>query len=565
MLRDVVQELVDIGRSLDLDTTLQAIVEGGRRLTGARYGALGVLGPDRRIARFVTSGMDDEQVARIGHYPTGRGILGVLIDEARPLRLAEIAADPRSSGFPPDHPPMRSFLGVPVQAKGAIYGNLYLTESPNGEFSDEDEQLVTLLAAQAGAAIENARLYAEARHRTEEARRAADDRARLAVAAANVLREPDLSTAMTGLAHESRTLVRARLMLVGIPDEFAGVVRFPVAVGSDADAFRGTELPLDGSLPGSVLQAGVPMQVDGRDRATLTRFAPADGYAGRVLLAVPVLLGEESVAILAAIDPVGRELFSDDDRALLEAFASLAAVSFQTTQALRRERTRSEALARLRQVEAEAEGRQETLARVVEAQERERRRLAQDLHDRTAGSLAALLMGLRRLERDVDEGPTRERLAGLRLDVAASIEDLRDLIADLRPKVLDDFGLGAALERLAEATRRRTGLPVTVTLDPGLDTLPEEHATAAYRIAQEAVTNVVRHARASAARISAATDGRVLTLAVEDDGVGLSGEVGAGGGYGVDGMRERARLVNGTLGLAGREGGGTRVWFEARL
>ena len=175
-LAQVVEAGAAIARSLDLDETLQTVVEAAARVTNASYGALGVLGPDRRISRFITTGFTEAQREQLGALPTGRGILGVLIEEARPLRLHDLSQDPRSVGFPPSHPPMRSFLGAPVESRGEIYGNLYLTESHAGDFTDEDERVVLLLASLAGVAIENARLYRDATELAETARHAADAR-----------------------------------------------------------------------------------------------------------------------------------------------------------------------------------------------------------------------------------------------------------------------------------------------------------------------------------------------------------------------------------------------------
>src|SRR5215208_7257508 len=157
-----------LAADLTLPATLQRIVELAAGLTGARYGALGVLGRDGRITEFITTGVSDAERAAIGHIPVGRGILGVLIDDARPLRLHDIAEDARSVGFPPNHPPMRSFLGAPVTARGQVYGNLYMTEKRDGgDFDADDERALILLATQAGAAIEAAHLYEEANDRAQ--------------------------------------------------------------------------------------------------------------------------------------------------------------------------------------------------------------------------------------------------------------------------------------------------------------------------------------------------------------------------------------------------------------
>ena len=195
-LHVVADAVAAIAGSLDLDETLRAIVEAGRDVTGAAYGALGVLGADRRIARFIVSGVTDAQIEAIGPYPTGRGILGVLIDEARPVRLSNLRDDPRSSGFPAHHPPMTSFLGVPVRARGKVFGNLYLTEAPNGAFSEDDEQLLVLLASHAGIAIDHAQTFAESRQQAADARRAARARASLTDIAGSILRERDVLKVM---------------------------------------------------------------------------------------------------------------------------------------------------------------------------------------------------------------------------------------------------------------------------------------------------------------------------------------------------------------------------------
>ena len=494
-LAEVVEAGTAIARGLDLDETLRAVVEAATRVTRAAYGALGVLGPDRRISRFITTGLSDEQREQLGDLPTGRGILGVLIDESRPLRLTDLSDDPRSAGFPPNHPPMRSFLGVPVAGRGAVYGNLYLTEAPDGAFTEEDERVAVLLAGMAAVAIENARLYQDATEQAEQARRAADARVALTGAAAAVLHEHDLMQALRLVAREAVRLLGVRLVAVAMPDEFAGAIRYEVAEGPAATTFDMSAVPLGDSFAGSVLLAGVSIHVDGRDTSALGSFVTAKRLAGYDVIAQPVVVGDEPAAVLLAADREDGAEFTSDDQELLAVLATFAAISIHTSRSLARERARAEALARLRQTETDAEARRETLARVIETQERERRRLAQDLHDRTAGGLTSVLFSLRRLERELGDEDQRSQLSEARAGVSAAIEDVRDLIADLRPKVLDDFGLGPALERLCSTVARRSGLAVQAELGEGLDALPPDVATAVYRIVQEAMSNVVRHAR----------------------------------------------------------------------
>jgi signal transduction histidine kinase len=556
----LVESVLAVSRSLDLGETLRAVVDAARSLTGARYAALGVLGEDRRIARFVTSGLTPEEVAAIGPYPTGRGILGVVIDEERPLRLRDLTADPRSAGFPPEHPPMRSFLGVPVLARDAVFGNLYLTEAPSGEFGEVDEQLLQLLAVQAGHAIDHAQAYEEARRQAEEARRSARARESLSEMAETILRERDVNRVMEQLAREARELVGARLVGIGVPEELTATIRFPVAVGEGAGVLLGREEPMDGIFSGSVLQAGVPLRL-GEGEMTAGGLRPVVESTTQLL--VPVLSEDEPVAVIVAFDSARPDGFSQDDQDLLEALASLGAIAFQAARAFRRERLRSEAAARLRQLEGEAEARREGLRRVVETQERERRRIAQDLHDHTAGALASIGMALRRLERTTEDEQLAAGMSEIRNDISNAIYDLRDLIADLRPKVLDDFGLDPALERLADTTARRSGIKVDYRPAGDTGEVRPELATAAYRVVQESLVNAERHARATWIAIATdVTDGR-LVVTVEDDGIGMGGPV-SGTGLGVAGMHERAALVDGLLTLAPRDGGGTVVRFEAQ-
>jgi signal transduction histidine kinase len=561
-LAEVVEAGTAIARGLDLDETLQAVVDAAARVTRASYCALGVLGPDRRITRFITTGLTSEQRELLGSLPTGRGILGVLIDEARPLRLHKLSDDPRSVGFPPNHPPMDSFLGVPVEGRGGVFGNLYLTEAADGDFTDEDERIVLLLAGMAAVAIENARLYHDATEQAEQARRAAEARIALTGAAAAVLHEHDLVEAMRLVAREAVRLLNVRLVAVAVPDEFAGAIRYDVAEGPDAATFDTSAVPLTDSFAGSVLLAGVAIHVDGRDVGALRDFTSATRLAGHDVIAQPVVVGEEPAAVILAVDREDGDLFGNDDQELLAVLATFAAIAVRTSRSLARERARAEALARLRQTQTDAEARRETLSRVIETQERERRRLAQDLHDRTAGGLTSVIFALRRLERELEDEGQRAQLTEAREGVSSAIEDVRDLIADLRPKVLDDFGLGPALERLCETVARRSGLALRPELHEGLDQLPADVATAVYRIVQEALSNVVRHADATVIGVSAAILGDRLVVTVEDDGKGFTpGSVG----HGVEGMVERARMVAGRVDLESPAGGGARVRFEMQI
>jgi signal transduction histidine kinase len=367
--RALVEAGIALTSELDLDAILFKLVRTAAELADAKYAALGVLSRDRTyLERFITHGMSDEERTAIGPSPRGGGILGVLITDARPLRLHDLASDPRATGFPAHHPPMHSFLGVPVMLRGVAYGNLYLTEKQHGsDFTEDDQEVTTLLAAQAAVAIENTR-----------------------------------------------------------------------------------------------------------------------------------------------------------------------------------------------RVERDA------LARVVAAQEVERRRLARELHDGTGQALTSILLGLSAVEHADTLADARRAVAPLRALVIETLQDVRSLAVELRPKALDDFGLAPALRRLGESVRETNGLEVQVEARLGSSRLPAEVETTVYRIAQEALSNVLRHAAAERVSIVATRRAQSVVLVVEDDGQGF--DVGApADGMGLVGMRERVNLLDGELRLESVTGKGTTIVVDLPL
>ena len=557
-----------VAQGLDLEATLASIVEAARAVTGASYGALGILGSDRRISRFITSGMSEQERERIGEYPTGRGILGILVDRAEPLRLADLTQDPRSSGFPPGHPPMRSFLGAPVVSRGEVFGNLFLTEKDGGQpFGEEDEHALTLLAAQSGVAIANARLYEEVIARVADAQRSDDARVRIVRAARGLLGERDLQKVMMSLAEQAREIVDATRIAIGVPNEASAVIRIAAAAGEDSDRLIGVEMAMEGSLAGTIYLTGEPIRVD--DESALEQlgssFTSELGVSD--VLGVPVIGIDGPVAVLIAFDKCGGHRFTDEDADGLTILATLGAAAVETASAFRRERARADAFDRLRQQKALQVSHNELRDQALTIQEQERRRFAQDLHDRTAGMLMAALLGIKRHRRAIDRREEHATLSAeaeeVRRLLADTLDDLRELINDLSPRVLDDFGLVVALEELCETTLRRANLPVHFTASAGVPAMTGALATVGYRIVQEALTNVVRHAGATAARTSVSCAGGTLTIIVEDDGVGIGRGVPD---LGITGMRQRAEQIGGTLQIAARDDGtGTSVVFSAPL
>jgi signal transduction histidine kinase len=532
-LRALLETGVALTSELSLDALLQRIIESAAELTGARYAALGVI--DRtgaQLERFVTHGIDAETEKTIGDLPRGRGILGVLIRDTKPLRLHDLNEDPRAVGFPPGHPPMRSFLGVPIMLRGIAYGNLYLTEKEDGEdFTDEDEELVAMLAAQAAVAIENARLYEAARSWSRQLESLNEVGNALAT-------ETNLDALLDLVARRLRELLDARIVAVLLP---AGPeeLRFVAVAGEGAPQLVGETMKRAASKSGRVLERGRSERSDSVlddpevDREVVRIFGARTG------LWVPLVVRSQTIGLIAAHDKLGSDArFSDTDLRLAETFATRAAVAVDLSQRTARD----------------------ALRRVVDAQELERRRLARELHDETGQALTSILLGLKALDEILDSDVERKAVADLRELVVATLQDVRRLAVELRPKVLDDFGLVPALERLTDTLSSQTEMIVRFETALAADErLPPEVETALYRIVQESLTNVVKHARARTVSVVLMRKPGAVAALVEDDGRGFDPDAVRDGGFGIEGMRERVALLDGRLNVESGEGGTTLV------
>ena len=529
---------VALSAELSLDALLQRLVEAAAELTGARYAALGVIDPSGSgLERFLTTGIDEETRVAIGDLPQGRGILGVLIHEAVPLRLHDLGDDPRSVGFPANHPPMRTFLGVPIHLRGVAYGNLYLTEKEGGEdFTDEDEELLSLLASQAAVAIENARLYEAVTGWSKQLESLNEVGNALAT-------ETELDRLLDLIARRLRELLDARLVTVLLPSG-ADELRFAAAAGENGDRILGQTIARSTSKTGRVLARRRSERVDSVlddpdvDNETMRLIGARSG------LWVPLLVRGQGIGVLAAHDKLGEDVrFSETDLRLAETFATRGALAVDLSERIARD----------------------SLRRVVEAQELERRRLARELHDETGQALTSILLGLKALEERLDEAGSRAAAAELRELLVATLQDVRRLAVELRPSALDDFGLVAALERLAASISEQTG--IEIDFEPALTTerLPDEVETALYRIVQESLTNVVKHAKARNVSILLSRKPGAVKAVVEDDGRGFDPARDTGDGFGLVGMRERLALLGGRLEVESSEGAGTTVAAEVPL
>jgi signal transduction histidine kinase len=536
-LRALVETGIAINSELSLDGVLERIVEAAAQVTGARYAALGVIDPTGTgLERFVTHGFDAETRARIGDPPHGRGILGVLIRDAAPLRLHDLTEDPRSVGFPPGHPPMRTFLGAPIHLRGVAYGNLYLTEKDRGgDFTDEDEELVTLLAAQAAVAVENARLYESATAWSQQLES-------LNEVGTALVGELELDRLLDLVANRLRELIGARLVAIALP---AGEgLRIAAADGEGGDALTAVASLERDSKTGRVLERGRSERVDSLledpevDQEVARRLGATTG------LYVPLVVRDRPIGVLIAHDKLGRNpRFGSADLRLAEQFALRASIAVDLSQRVARD----------------------ALRRVLETQELERRRLARELHDETGQALTSILLGLRAVEDAAGTEDVSGSLADLRELVVATLQDVRALAVQLRPKALDDFGLVPALERLTQTFGEASGIRVDLEARLGDARLPAEVETTLYRIVQEALTNVVKHAGASNVSILLVRRDGAAKLVIEDDGGGFDVDAARADGLGLLGMRERVALLDGRLTLESTPSGGTTLVVEAPL
>jgi signal transduction histidine kinase len=536
-LRVLVETGIAINSELSLDGVLERIVEAAARVTDAGYAALGVI--DRAgtgLERFVTHGMSEDVETKIGDLPHGRGILGVLIQDARNLRLHDLSEHPRSVGFPPNHPPMHTFLGVPILLRGVAYGNLYLTEKRGGDdFSEEDEELVSLLAAQAAVAVENARLYESATTWSQQLES-------LNEIGGALVGELELARLLDLVATRLRELIGARLVAIALP---AGAgLQIAAAVGEGVADLAAFDLLERDSKTGRVLERGSSERIDSLledpevNQDVTRRLGASTG------LYVPLLSRERPIGVLVAHDKMGPDpRFSSADLRLAEQFANRAAIAVDLSRRVARD----------------------ALRRIVSGQELERRRLARELHDETGQALTSILLGLRSVEEADGPEAMKTAAANLRELVVGTLQDVRRLAVQLRPKALDDFGLVAAVEHLVQTFSEATAIRVDLEAQLGEERIPPEVETTLYRIVQEALTNIVKHAEASRVSILLIRTDVSATVVIEDDGQGFDPAELREDGMGIIGMRERVELHEGRLTLESTPGSGATLVVEVPL
>ena len=530
------QQLVEANRvivaELSLDGVLRRVVESARTVVGARFAALGVVGADGGLERFVHDGMDPETVQAIGDLPKGRGLLGAVSESGSPVRLASVAEDARSAGVPLEHPPLTSFLGVPVRTGGSVYGNLYLA-NPVGrdEFDISDENLLRSLATTAGAAIANARLYTEALQRHEWLRYSSEVSQRL-------MAEDEDSTAMLAdLARSAQSVARADGVLIILPVPRAPRTLEIVATSGDGiDQYRGVRFDGAGSIAWQSMQLGESMVVkDIHERLAGASHLPLPMPINHVMV-VP-LLGRDTVRGTITVGRTVDWPFTDTDLELAEAFAAQATVTLEM---------------------ADARADQQRIA-VLE----ERARMAHNLHDNVVQRLFAAGLTIQGAAGLSDDPAVRQQLAGAVENLDETIRTLRTSIFDIRQDTEAVAPLAgrvlAVVVELTAALGFTPVLEVTGAVESVTDVGLAADAETALR---SALTEIAQHAEATRVRVEVDCDGLALTLIVTDDG---AVPLGSRPREGLDELQHRAEARSGATAVTPLDGGGVQLFWSVPL
>ncbi|WP_328843577.1 sensor histidine kinase [Streptomyces sp. NBC_00258] len=530
-VHSLLEAVLSVGRELDLPHVLRRIVEAAVVLVDAEYGALGVIGDDSRLSEFLTVGIGEERRGEIGDLPSGHGILGELIRHPVPLRLPELSDHPASYGFPAHHPPMHSFLGVPIRVRDRVFGNIYLTEKRGAaEFDAEDESVLSTLAVAAGVAIENARLYEETRMRERWMRASAQ-------VTSTLLSGAPSAEVLELIVEQAQEIASADVGMIAEYVFGADELRPVLAVGADAERRSGLVLPAQEGFVAAALTTAEPVvSVDiVHDARTGERESHWAGLGP--VVAVPLGAGGKARGVLLLGRLVGRTPFSDDDSGPLLGFAGQAALALELAQ----RRRDAEQIALLQ----------------------DRDRIARDLHDLAIQRLFAAGMTLQSAQRFMDHPEGTERLSRTVDDLDDTIKIIRSTIFGLRTHgggAKEDSGLRGRVSEAVKASATSFGFTPALRIEGLVDTdVPGDVADHALAVLGEALSNAVRHSGARSVDIHLRCAGGELALTVADDGCGVPDGAARSG---LKNIEERARALGGALTLGERpDGGGTQlVW-----
>ena len=516
----------ELAGDLQLAQVLQRIVTAACWLVDARYGALGVVGDDRLLVEFVHEGIDEATVAAIGKLPEGHGVLGLLIVEPEPIRLHDLADHRTSVGFPAHHPPMRSFLGVPVRVRGEIYGNLYLSEKQSDEqFTAADEQLVIALAAAAGSAIANARLYEEVQQR-ERSLTALQGIATALLAGTH----PDQVLHL--VASHARDILDADTAAIALPVTAGGSLVIEIVVGEGVDELRGTTVPLEASLSGEVLRTGKPVALADASANSTAHPPMVQAMGAGPMLFVPLWLQSKPFGTLAVSRLKGKQSFGERGLRLLQSFATQASVTLQYARA-------QQELRRMDILEDE-------------------HRIARDLHDSVIQELFAIGLALQGSTRLTSDPALQDRIQKAVDGLDGTIRDLRTAIFGLTADAPSRAGLRSEALGVVTELADAYGLRPRLHLEGALDTLISDqvrgHLIGTLR---EVVSNAGRHARATRVEVHLEVSGGEVVLRIVDDGVGMPAELDRRSG--LANIEQRARSLGGQVLIGPGPSGGTQV------
>ena len=532
-LHALLQAVLSIGSELDLDAVLRRIVETAAELAEARYAALGVLDPsgESRLAQFITVGIDDSARRDIGDLPHGRGVLGLLISEPRAIRLADLADHPASYGFPPNHPPMHTFLGVPISVRGEAFGNLYLTEKRGGgEFSEVDEQVVMTLASAAGLAVQNARLYEQAQLRHQWLEAASSIQTRLLAGTPTVEVLPELVAA-------ARQLAAADIAFLALPVG-DGTLQVQAADGEGAQRLHDRTIA-EQSLAVQVMRDGQPTAVV--DAMTDPRIWPGLLHAAGVgpALYVPLGGGDSEAMGTLVVGRIGdKPAFGQETLRLVDSFAGQAAIAMRL---------------------GAAAADREQLAVLGD-----RDRIARDLHDLVIQRLFATGMSLEGAVRGMQPPEKAERVRRAADDLDATIKEIRTSIFALQqPAPHAGEGVRQAVLQAVAAARPSLSFEPDVVFHGAVDTLvPPSVAEQMLAVLRESLSNIARHAAASTASVSISADPDRVEMVVLDNGAGLPA---AGRRSGLANLARRAADLGGAFTAESGPAGGTRLCWSVPL
>jgi signal transduction histidine kinase len=525
-LRTLLHAIETVTGDLSLEAVLRNIVDAARTLAAAKYGALGVIGYDGGLEQFIHVGMDDATVRRIGDLPQGKGLLGALITDPKPIRLPVMSDDQRSAGFPPDHPPMNSFLGVPIRVRGQVFGNLYLTDSANGEFSAEDEELVNALALAAGTAVTNARLYDESRLQQRWLSASVEIGAQVLAATGE---DP-----LRMIARRAFDIADADVVSVGLLTADGTELVVETAFGEGAAELIAQRFRLSESLAGRAVDERKALLLKSADSPDRTSHLATILDVGPVMV-LPLIGSERVRGVLSMARERGRRSFTPSDLNMAGGFANHASVALELADARASEQ------------------------RIVLLEDRER--IARDLHDHVIQELFAIGLSLESAAALIGpDHPATQRVQQRVADIDRTIRQIRTSIFELRgPLAAPAEGLRKDVLSIAADLTPALGFSPGVTFGGPVDVaMPADLADDVVACVREGLTNIAKHAHASRANVDITLTADDLTLTVTDNGVGITQ---TGRISGLANLRERAAKHGGSFDIStGLNGGATLTW-----